>query len=110
MVEDDDEEETCGSTSMESKISAIHLSNPYLREQPKTHGCLSPPTTKPTTEPTTSLVNRPISLSIALHWDSVEQAIRGGDYEAAATIYSPYLFPNNLKTNEIQHCTKRSRR
>ena len=71
MVEDNEEEE----------ISAIYLSNSHLREQPKTHGYLSPPTTEPTTEPitepvtepTTSLVDRPISPSIARYRDSVEQ-------------------------------------
>ncbi|KAL2049613.1 hypothetical protein ABVK25_010073 [Lepraria finkii] len=75
---------------MESEISAIHLQKHTLREQPKTHGCLSPitePTTQPITEPTTSPVDRPISPSIALYRDPVEQAIRGGDRKAAPTIY-----------------------
>ena len=78
---------------MKSKISTIHLQSPHLREQPKTHGCLSPPT-EPTTEPIPDLLNKPPPLidrrifpSIALYRDPVEQAIRGGDREAAATIY-----------------------
>jgi hypothetical protein len=108
-VAEDDEEvtgKTGGPTSMESDISAIHLQSPHLREQPKTHGCLSPPTepatepttepiTKPSTEPTTEPITKPstspvdrrISSSTVLYRDLVEQAIRGGDREAAATIY-----------------------
>ena len=109
MVEDDEEKtgKIGGPTSMESEISAIPLQSPHLREQPKTHGCLSPPTTEPIIKPTLSSGNRPISPSIALYRDPVEQAIRGGDHEAAATIYSlhaiifTYLFPSNLKTKEI---------
>ena len=94
MVEDNEEEE----------ISAIHLSNSHLREQPKKHGCLSPPTTEPTTEPitepvtepTTSLVDRPISPSIALYRDSVEQIIYRDNCEAAVTIYPFYIITITL--------------
>ena len=72
---------------MESEISTIHIQSSHSREQPKTQGCLSPPTT---TEPATSPSDRPISPSVALSRDPVEQAIRGGDRGAAATVYPPH--------------------
>ena len=86
---EDDEEKTgkTGGSSIESEISAVYLQSPHIRDHPKTHGCLSPPTTEPITEPTTSPVDPPISPSIVLYRDPVKQAIRGGDREAAATIY-----------------------
>ncbi len=58
----------------------------HLREQPKTHGCLSPTTT----EPTPSSLDRPISPSVALSCDRVEQSISGGDGGAAATVHPPH--------------------
>ncbi len=89
MVEDDEEKtgETGGSTSatrIESEIGTVHLKSSHPREQPKTHGCLSPATT---TEPTTSPFDRPTSPSVALSCDPVEQAISGGDRGAAATVH-----------------------
>ena len=98
MVEDDEEKtgetgETGGSTratSMESEISTIHLQSSHPREQPKTHGCLSPNTTSPTTSPTTSSLDRSISPSVALCCDRVEQIIRGGDRGAATTVDPPH--------------------
>ena len=64
---DDEEEagETGGSTratSIESEIDIVHLQSSHPREQPKTHGCLSPTTTEPTNSP----FDRPISPSVAL--------------------------------------------
>lgn len=86
MVEDDEEKtgETSGSTSMESKISTIHLQSSHPREQPKTQGCLSPPTTtEPITEPTTSP-------SVAISRNLIKQAIRGGNRGTAATVHPPH--------------------
>jgi len=92
MVEDDEEKtsKTGGSIramSMESEIGNVHLKSSYPREQPKTHGCLSPATTtEPTTEPTISPINRPISPSVALPQDRGTQAVHGGDHGATATV------------------------
>ncbi len=88
---DDDEKtsETSASTrttSMESEIGTIHLQSSHPREQRKTHGCLS----SPTTEPTPSFIDRPISSSVALSRDRVEQATCGGDRGITATIYHPH--------------------
>ncbi|MCJ1455415.1 hypothetical protein MMC28_005770 [Mycoblastus sanguinarius] len=67
LVGDDEEEagETGGSTratSIESEIDTVHLQSSHPREQPKSHGCLSPTTTEPTNSP----FDRPISPSVAL--------------------------------------------
>jgi len=96
-VEDDEEKigETGGSTratSIESEISTIRLQSSHPREQPKTHGCLSPPTTnEPTTESNneliTSPIDRPISPSVALSQDRGTQAVHRDDHGAIATIY-----------------------
>jgi len=91
VVEDDEEKtgETGGSTrasSMESEIGNLHLKSSHLREQPKTHGCLSPATT---TEPTTSPIDRPIFPSVALPQDRGTQAVHGGDHGATATVDPP---------------------
>ncbi len=96
MVEDDEEKtgETGGSTratSMESEIGNVHLKSSHPREQPKTHGCLSPatttePNTEPTTKPTTSPTDRPISPSVALPQDRGTQAVHGGDHGAIVTV------------------------
>ncbi len=91
MVEDNEEKtgETGGSTratSMESEIGTVCLQSSHPREQPKTDGCLSPPTTEPTSSP----FNRPISPSVALPCDPVEQAISGGDCGAATTVHPPH--------------------
>ena len=91
MVEDDDEKtgETGASTratSVESEIGTLHLQSSHPREQPKTHSCLSPPTTKPTPTP----INRPISSSVALYRDQVEQATCGGDGGITTTVYPPH--------------------
>ncbi len=96
MVEDDEEKtgKTGGSTratSIESEIGTVHLKSSQPREQPKTHGCLSPatttePTTAPTTEPTTSPIDRPIPPSVALPQDRGTQAVHGGDHGATATV------------------------
>ena len=96
MVEDNDEkiDETDPSiraTSMESEIDIIHPQSSRPGKQLKTHGCLSPSTTGPITEPITSPFDRPISPSIALSHDRIEQAIRGGDRGIAATIYSLHV-------------------
>ncbi len=95
MVEDDEEKtgETGGSTSMESEISTIYIQSSHPREQPK--GCLSPTTT----EPTTSL-NHPISPSVALSCNRVEQTIRGGNRGVAATVYPPYAITVTLPLPE----------
>ena len=90
-MEDDEEKtgETDGSTratSIESEIGTVHLQSSHPREQPKTHGCLSPTTTEPTTSP----FDHPTSPSVALSRDPVEQVIRGGDRGTAATIYPPH--------------------
>jgi len=100
-VVEDDEEKTGGTggstraTSVESEISTIHLQSSHPREQPKTHGCLSPPTTtepttetttEPITEPTTSPIDHPISPSVALPQDRGTQAVHGGDHGATATV------------------------
>ncbi len=95
-MEDDEEKtgETGGSTkvtSMESEVGTIHLKSSHPREQPKTHGCLGPATTtEPTIEPTTSPFNRPISPSVALSYDAVEQATSGHDRGATATVDPPH--------------------
>ena len=108
MVEDNEEKtgETDVSTkvtSMEPEIGTVHLKSSHLREQPKTHGCLSPATTaEPTTEPTTSPFNRATSPSVALSCDPVEQAISGGDREAAATVHPPHAITVPLSLPE-QH-------
>ena len=91
MVEDDDEKtsETGASTratSVESEIGTVHLQSSYPREQAKRHGCLGPPTT----EPTPSSIDRPISSSVALCRDRVEQATCGGDGGITATVYTPH--------------------
>ena len=91
MVEDDDEKtgETSASTratSVESEIGTVDLQTSHASGQPKTHGCLSPPTT----EPAPSLIDRPISSSVALSWDRVEQATCGGDRRITATVYRPH--------------------
>jgi len=90
-VEDDEEKngETGGSTratSMNSEIGTAHLQSSHPKQQPKTHGCLSPTTT----EPTPSSLDRPISPSVALSCDRVEQSISGGDGGAAATVHPPH--------------------
>ena len=122
MVAEDDEEVTCktgSTTSMKSKISAIHLQSPHLREQPKTHGCLSPPT-EPTTEPSNPppppvliAVFLPVSHYIATQLSrlSVEVITKQQRPSNPFTLLlSPHLFPSNLKTNEIQYKIKRSGR
>jgi len=99
VVGDDEEKtgETGGSTratSVESEISTIHLQSSHPREQPKTHGCLSPttaestttPTTEPITEPTTSPIDRPASPRVALPQDRGTQAVPGDDHGATATV------------------------
>lgn len=88
MVENDEEktDETGNSTratSMESEIDIVHLQSSHLREQPKTYGCLGPLTI---TEPVASPLDRPVSLNALSSRDSVEQAIRGDDRGAAATV------------------------
>ncbi len=95
MVEDDDEktgetDPSTRATSVESEIDTIYLQSFHLRKQPKTHSCLSPSTTGPTTEHTTSPFDPPISPSIALSHDRIEQAIRGGDRGAVITVYPPH--------------------
>ena len=77
-------------TSVESEIDMKHLQSSHPRKPPKTHGCLSPSITGPTTEPTTFSFDRPISPSITLFHDRIEQAIHGGDCGAAVTVYSPH--------------------
>ena len=90
MVEDDEKTgETSASTratSVESEIDTIHLQSSHPRKQQKTHGCLSPPTTEPTPSP----IDRPISSSVALCRDRVEQATCGGDGGITATVYPPH--------------------
>ncbi len=88
MVEDDEEKksetgDSTRATSVESKISTIYLQSSHPREQPKTHGCFSPPTT---TEPTTSPLNRPISPSVALPQERGTQAVHRGVHGATATL------------------------
>ncbi len=68
---------------MKSEIDTVHLQSSHPREQPKTHACLSPPTTEPTTSP----FDRPISPNVAPSRDRVEQVIRESDREAAATVH-----------------------
>ena len=75
---EDDEEKTD-----ETEIDTVHLQSSLSREQSKTHGCLSPLTI---TEPTASTLGRPISLNVLSSRDPAEQAIRGGDRGAAATV------------------------
>ncbi len=70
---------------MESEIGTIHLQSSHPREQQKTHGCLSSPT-----EPTPSPIDRPISSSVRLCRDRVEQATCGGDGGITATVYPPH--------------------
>ena len=91
MVEDNEEKtgESGGSirtTSTESKINTVCLQSSHPMEHPNIDGCLSPPTTEPTTSP----FNCPISPSVALSCDPVEQAISGGDCGAVATAHPPY--------------------
>ena len=91
MVEDDDEETggtgaSTRATSVESEIDTIHLQSSHPKEQPKTRSCMSPPTAKPTPTP----IDRPISSSVALSRDRVEQATRGGGRGIVATVYSPH--------------------
>ena len=73
---------------MESEVGTVlvHLQSSHLREQPMTHGCLSPTTTETTASP----CDYPISPSVALSRGPVEQAIRGGDRGAAATVHPPH--------------------
>ena len=73
-------------TSIEFDIGIVHLQSSHPREEPKTHGCLSPTTTELTTSP----FDHPTSPSAALSRDSDEQVIRGSDHGAAATIYPPH--------------------
>ena len=80
MVEDDDEKTgktgaSTRATSVESEIDTIHLQSSYPKEQPKTRSCMSPLTTEPTPTP----INRPISSSVALCRDRVEQATCRGN-------------------------------
>ena len=80
------------------------------------HGFLSPTTTGPITEHTISPRDRPISLSVALSHNRVEQAIRRGDRGAAVTVSPPHAFtitppfPECFGTKEVQHWMKRSGR
>ena len=95
MIEDNDEktgelDASTRATSVESEIGTVHLQSSHPRKQPKRHGCLDPSTTGPTTGPTTFPYNRPISPSIALSHDRIEQAIRGGGHGAAKTVHPPY--------------------
>ena len=94
MVEDDDEKtgETSASTratSVESEIDTVHLESSSASGQPKTYSCLSPPATKPTPSP----IDRPISSSVALSRDRVEQVTCGGDRRITATIYPLHASP-----------------
>ena len=91
MVEDDDEKtgETGASTratSVESEIDTIHLQSSHSKEQPKTRSCMSPPTTEPTPTP----INRPISSSVALYRNRVEQATCRGDCGITTTVHPPH--------------------
>ncbi len=88
-MEDDEDKtgKTGGSTratSINSEISTTRLQSSHPREQPKTHGCLSSPTTN---EPTASPTNRPISPSVALSQDRGTQAVHGDDHGATAIVY-----------------------
>jgi len=88
VVEDDEEKtgETGGSTratSMEAEIGNVHPKSSHPREQPKTHGCMSPATT---TEPTISPIDRPISPSVAVPQDRGTLAAHGGGHRATATV------------------------
>ena len=71
---------------MESEVGTVHLQSSHPREQPMTHGCLS----SNTTETTASAYDCSISPSVALSRGPVEQAIRGGDRGAAATVHPPH--------------------
>ena len=85
-------------TSMESEIGASHLQSSHSMKKSTTHGCLSPTTIEPITSP----FHRPISPSVALSHDRVEQTIREGDHETA-TIVHPHpitVIPSLLE--EIQ--------
>ena len=91
MVEDDDERtgKTSASTratSVESEIGTVNLQSSHASGQPKTHGCFSPPTIEPTPSP----IDRPISSTVALSRDRVEQATCGGDRRITATVYPPH--------------------
>ena len=77
-------------TSVESEIDIKHLQSSHPRKPPKTHGCLGPSITDPTSEPTTFSFDRPISPSITLSHDRIEQAIHGGDCGVAVTVHSPH--------------------
>jgi len=105
-MEDNEEKnsETGGSTratSMNSEIGTAHLQSSHPRQQPKTHGCLSPTTT----EPTPSSLDRPISPSVALSCDRVEQSISGGDGGAAAP--HPRAEATSIITTIAKHTKKR---
>ncbi len=84
MGDDDEKTSETGAssraTSMESEIGTVHLQSFHAREQPKTHGCLNPPTTEPSPSP----IDCPISSSVALCRD------RGGDGGIIATVYPPH--------------------
>jgi hypothetical protein len=79
----DDEEKT----SMESGISIAHLPSAHLREQPKTHDYLNPPTI---IEPTISSFDSPNSPSVALSSHPIEQTIREGDGDVVCSVCSPH--------------------
>ena len=90
VVEDDEKTGEAGAStramSVETEIGTLHLQSSHPREQTKTHGYLDPPTTEPTPSP----IDRPISSSVALSRDRVEQATRGGGRGIVATVYSPH--------------------
>ena len=90
MVEDDKEkidetDDSIRATNMKSEIDTVHLQSSHSREQSKTHDCLS---SRIITEHTASPFDRPISLNVLSSRNPVEQAIRGGDRGAAATVNS----------------------
>ena len=74
-------------TSMESTIDTAHLQSFNPREQQKKHGYFSLNSTEHTTSPTISFLNRPISSSVTLYCDRVEQDIREDDRRPAATVH-----------------------
>ena len=95
MIEDNDEkigefDASTRATSVESEIGTVHLQSSHPRKQPKRHGCLNPSIIGPITGSITFLYNRPISPSIALSHDRIEQVIRGGDYGAAVIVHPFY--------------------
>lgn len=83
-------------TSMEFDINTVHLQSSYSREQPKTHGFLSPTTTEPTTSP----FDHPTFPSAALSRNPDKQIIRKSNREAAATIYPPHAITATLSLLE----------